>query len=243
MGDQDDRLPVGRVPLQGGEERRRLVRRENGRRLVEDEDRGIGGERPGDLDPLARPDRKLRHGRVGVAEVEVERLRETPDTAAAGPGRLDERGRGVEKREVLGDGGRFDEEVVLRDEGDPAAPRLARRPERDVPAGEPDRAAVGTKEARGDGNERRLAGAVLSEKGVDLAGQDRERGTREGPGLPEALRDPVKLEQRQKFPRGTVRAPEAISAFTRATSSMTAGGTEAFCVGLQTNEMTPEARP
>jgi len=219
------------------------VRGEDRGWLVEDEDRGIGRERPCDLDPLTRSDRKIRDPRIRVAEIEIVRPGEAQDPPASGRRGLDEGTGPIEERQVVGDRRGLDEKVVLRDEGDPAPASVTCRLERALAAAEANRAIVGPEKPGRDGDERRLAGAVLAEEGVDLAGEDRQRGVVERPGLPEALRDSEKLEKRQKLPRGTVRAPEAISVATRETSSTTAGGTELFCDGLQTNEMTPDARP
>jgi len=132
---------------------------------------------------------------------------------------------------------------VLRNEGDAAAAGVARRPEADVAAPEADPSLVRPEEAGGDRDERRLAGPVLAEEGVDLSPEDRQGRAVERPGRTEALRDRDELEKRQKLPRGTVRVPERISASARRTSSRTAAGTPAFRSGLQTYDTTPEARP
>src|ERR1019366_4895301 len=68
----------------GSEEACRLVRGEDGRWLVEDEDVRVACERARDLDALAGPDGQRVGAGVRIAELEPERLREPPDTGAAG---------------------------------------------------------------------------------------------------------------------------------------------------------------
>jgi len=243
--DQDDG-PPGRCPAaERREEGLGLVGGEDCGRLVEDQDVGAPRERPGDLDPLPRPDRQVRREGVGVAEVEGEGLREPPDAVAARGGALEKRGRRVEKSEIVGDGCGVDEKVVLRDEGDPFRPRLPGPSEPDLGAVAPDRPLVGRQEPCRDADQRALAGAVLAEEGVDLAGEDRQRGAVEGPRRAEALSDPEQLQggNRQKLPLGTTSAPDSISRRVASTSSFTAAGTRAAFAGAKTKETTPEASP
>jgi hypothetical protein len=63
---------------------------------------------------------------------------------------------------------------VLRDERDPRFPRVAGPGEPDGPPCAEDLAGVGGNAPRRDRDERRLAGSVLAEERVDLAGKDRE---------------------------------------------------------------------
>ncbi len=174
MGDEDDRgAGVGLLP-EGGEEGRRLVGGEDGRRLVEDEDVRLAGERARDLDALARAHGQRVHAVAGAAELEAERLREPRDARPARPRALDEGRVPVEKGEVVRDARGSDEEVVLRHEREARVARVLRPREPDGPAAAQDLAGVGREAAGGDRDERRLAGPVLAEKGVDLSGEDRE---------------------------------------------------------------------
>jgi hypothetical protein len=63
---------------------------------------------------------------------------------------------------------------VLRDESDPGVACVARSPERGRTSVPEDLARVGGEPPRGDRDERRLAGSILAEQRVDLAGKDRE---------------------------------------------------------------------
>jgi len=242
VGDQDDGLSRLRSLPERGEEGRGLVGSQDGGRLVEDQDGRVPRERPCDLDPLPRPDREVVDEGVRIAQVEREGPGEPADPGAAGRRRLEDRCRDVEEGEVVGDGGRLDEEIVLGDEGDPVSPGFARSEPGDLASVEKKAPPVGAEGTGGDRDERRLSGAVLPEEGVDLARTDLEEGARESAGRAEALPDVAELEG-QKFPRGTARAPDSISPLTRATSSRTWEGTDSLAEGLQAKETTPEERP
>ncbi len=169
--------------------------REDRRRLVQDEDVRVGLERPGDPDPLAGPDGQLPGARVRAPEVEAGGAGEAVDPGAARAGGLEGRSEGVEQREVVGDARRLDEEIVLGDEGDAGPPRGARVAEGDEPSLPANLAGVGLQEPGGDGDERRLAGAVLAEEGVDLARLHPEARPVEGADRAERPPDARQLER------------------------------------------------
>ena len=246
MGDENDRGAGFRALPQGREEGGRLVGGEDGRGLVEDEDFGGARERSRDLDALARPDGQRFDAVVRPAELEREVPREPRDARPPGAGALEDWSPPVEKREVVRDARSAYEEIVLRNEGDSGVAGVSRPAEGDDPAVAEDLPGVGREASGRDRDERRLAGAVLAEDGVDLAGEEGEVRLGKSPGLAEALRDPPQLESRgrrtpQKFPRGTTRVPARIFPSAAFSSSRTACGTFAF--GEMTNETTPLARP
>ena len=89
VADEDDAVALGGQAAQDGEDLLRLLRREHGGRLVEDEDPGVAVERLQDLDPLLPADREVLDLRVGV-DLEAEPRAQLADPARgprAGPGR------------------------------------------------------------------------------------------------------------------------------------------------------------
>ena len=97
-----------------------------------------------------------------------------------------------EHRDVLGHGHRVDQAEILMDEGD----RQLLGDRIDRAAAQPDLAAVGAVHARQDLDQRRLAGAVLAQQSVDLAGPHLEVDGIERERAGEALGQPPDLEQR-----------------------------------------------
>ncbi len=119
----------------------------------------------------------------GLPEVEAGRTGEAVDPLPARAGGLEGRerrgrgGRGCRRRSPPRRGGR----AAGRGRSRPAAP-LAGRRTRPALRDAADLARVGTKEPRGDRDERRLPGAVLSEERVDLSRTDRRCARRRGRG-------------------------------------------------------------
>src|SRR5581483_3896758 len=169
------------------DELRRLLVGEPGSDLVEQEHPGIGGERAGELEPLAvqeadgvgGPVRDVRH----AAELEhLDRLRVGVAAAAAAAGaRSDEH--------VLEDrhpAERLRDLVCARDP-EPAA--RSRRVARDVVAAERDRAAVRPLRAREHAQQRRLPRAVRADDAHGLVGPYREVDAVQHDERTEPLRD------------------------------------------------------
>ena len=145
-----------------------LLRSEDRRRLVEDQDPCPAEELLEDLHPLLFAHRQLpdRGGRVDAEAVLV---REIADqrldlTHRSGPPVLPQA-----EHDVLGCGEAVHQPEVLIHHPDPVQRRVLRRPEGHLLAVEHDAAAVRPVEARQHRTERRLAGAVLAEQTVDLA--------------------------------------------------------------------------
>ena len=81
--------------------------------------------------------------------------------------------RRVAEEDVLGDGQLGEEQQLLVDRGDAAVARLARGDRLELGVADADRAAVGRVDAGDDLDQRRLAGAVLAEQRMHLAGAAR----------------------------------------------------------------------
>src|SRR5439155_20879415 len=86
----------------------------------------------------------------------------------------------IAHRDVLGDGEIRKERGLLIDRGDPEPPRDRRRVLPDRPPGDLDRSLVGRMRAGDDLDQRRLARAVFSHEGVDLALLEVERNAPQG---------------------------------------------------------------
>ena len=105
VADEDRRLAVGREVADDAEQALRLLGRQHGRGLVEDQDVCAAEQRAQDLDPLQRPDGERGHARGGV-DVEAVVLAEAADLAF-GSGAIEEPRRPpwlAADRQVLGDG-------------------------------------------------------------------------------------------------------------------------------------------
>ena len=183
VGDEQDRDAALAVQSaqQGG--RLRLVPEiEVGRRLVEDEEPRLLGERPrhrralalaaaqaveplrGELEHAGRLHRGAGALPVGRAlEVALGRVRIAPHQDQL-----------LDRERELG-------RHALRDHGDPAR-ELGRAPVRQRPPLEEDPAGVGRKHPGEQADQRRLAGAVRAEHADDLAGPDLEREVGEAEG-------------------------------------------------------------
>ena len=175
-----------------------LVRGERRGRLVEDEHAGFDRQRLRDLDELLIGHRQATDRRTGV-EMDVELLEQRVGSASRRapvedpePSR-----RGVADEDVLGDGQVREESRLLVDDRDTERPGVGGPVDlRRLPV-QKDRPAVGLVDAGQDLDQRALAGTVLADQGVDLAGQESERDVVEGLCRREALRDPAQLRARR----------------------------------------------
>ena len=175
VADEDDRLPLRLEALEDLEELACLLRRQHGRRLVEDEDLRAAVERLQDLDALLLADRDVLDPRVRV-DVELELVGELAHTALGG-GSVEQHGArpGLQREhDVLGHGHHRDEHEVLVDHADACVDCGVRRADLRRLAVEQDLALVVAVEPVEDVHQGRLAGAVLAEQCVHLAAPDVE---------------------------------------------------------------------
>ena len=197
VGDEDDRLALGLERAQDREQLVRLLRRQHGRGLVEDEDVGAAVERLQDLHALLLADRDRLDLRVGL-HGEAEALRDVAHPLARlvhvherASVRLDA------EDDVLRHRHHGDEHEVLVHHPDPEVDRLVRGADPLRLPAHADLALVGVVEPVEDVHQRRLAGAVLAEERVHLAGAELEVDRVVGDDAREPLRDALQLEKRR----------------------------------------------
>ena len=121
----------------------------------------------------------------------------------------------VADENVLGDVEIGKQQRLLIDGGDAQPLRLGGAADRDRPAGQKDLAAIRLMHAGYDLDERRFAGAVLAEQGVNLAGMKRERDVIERLRGVKALGDAANLQDRRdrrRAVRGFLRLGHSVSA-------------------------------
>ena len=144
-----------------------LLRREDGGRLVEDEDAGPEIEQTQDLHPLLLPDGELPDpcSRIDAETISLAQRRELPFD----PRRLQiDASPLFAEHDILRDRERVDEHEVLVDHADAARDGVAGRTQPDRHAVDLDLTTIWPVEASQDAHQRRLAGAVLSDQGVDF---------------------------------------------------------------------------
>ena len=155
-----------------GEQLDHFLWREHGGRLVQDEDARLAIERLQDLDALLLADGEPLDGALDIdrkAEALGERLHRLGGALAIQlqPGaRLDA------EHDVLGDREGGNEREMLEHHPDARRDGGARRMKDDRLAVEEDLSGIGLLDAEQDLHQRRLAGAVLADHGVDRAGRD-----------------------------------------------------------------------
>ena len=192
----EDEAPAVRDHLaEDGEQIVDLLRREHRGRFVEDEQRRVPVERLDDLDPLSLADRELPDHGVGVDDEPVA-LGQLADPRGDGAEVGERPARRPEpERDVLGDRERVHEHEVLVDHPDPVRDRICGRGDADRQPVQPDLALVGLVEAVEHAHQRALAGPVLTEQRVHLAGADVEVDAVVGDHAGKPLRDAPHLQQ------------------------------------------------
>ena len=149
----------------------RLLRRQHGGRLVEDEDVRLAVERLEDLDALLLADGDVLDpraaGRRRARSARRSRGRAAPPRSMSS--RTPDARRLLGEHDVLGDGHHRDEHEVLVHHPDARLDRVVRRAEPHRLALDRDLALVRVVEPVEDVHQRRLAGAVLAEERVHLA--------------------------------------------------------------------------
>ncbi len=212
VGDEDRGHALLAQAADETEERLYFVIRERARRLVEDQDARIDGERAGDLHQLLLVRSQPFHGESGV-EVEPQAVERLAGRASRGAPvhEAHTAHHAMPDEDVLRDRQLRGEGRLLRDRRDALAEGLCRIAEGRLEAVEADRAGVGRTLAGEDLQHRRLAGAVLADQGVNLAGQHLERRSAQGVHAAEAFVDALGLEDRlgghRRHGAGRRRAP------------------------------------
>ena len=145
------------------------------------------------LDDLALREAQVADECVGI-DVEAEPLRGLHDACPSGSG-AHATGAG-RQLDVLEHRERRDEAEVLEHHADAVLAGVVRRPDPDDLAVDPDLALVGVVDPVEDLHQRALAGAVLTEQRVHLAGEQIEVDVVVGDQRPEALRDAAGAQQR-----------------------------------------------
>ena len=177
------------------EERVDLLRHQHRGRLVEDDDPGAAVEHLEDLDPLPVADAEVLDQLVGV------------EAEAVGVGDPDDLGAGLvadavqllgAEHDVLQDGEVVGQHEVLEHHADAGAIASVGELNVHLLAVDLDRALVGLLHAVQDLHQRRLAGAVLADQGVDRARADRDVDVVVGDDAREALADPVAPRSRRR---------------------------------------------
>ena len=197
MRDVDDEHPRGREAPGEVEQPLGLARGERRRRLVEDEDGRVARQRLGDLDHLAFGERQPPDLDVGPGDRDAVALEEGERIGPhlAGP-HGPERGEGLAAEpDVLLDGEVGNQRQLLEDGRDAGALGGARIGGDERLAAQENPAFVGAERPGEDLDEGALAGAVLADEGVDLAGGGMELGARQGGDAAEALRNRRCLDQ------------------------------------------------
>jgi hypothetical protein len=172
--DEDDGGAGGRELVHHLEEPLRLRRRQHGRRLVEHEHPSAAIERLQDLHALLDADGKVGHA---CARVHLEPV-PTGQVGDVAPGLVQVHdpagGRLVAQHDVLGHRERRDQHEVLVHHADAQPDRVDRAGDLHRLPVQEDLAVVRPREPVDHVHQRRLAGAVLAEEGVDLTPSDGE---------------------------------------------------------------------
>jgi len=210
VGDEDHGSPFGRHLSQGLEQEVRLLRRQHGGRLVENENPRLAIERLQDLDALLLAERELPDPSARL-DGEPVALRQLGNAAFDCTLAQTERAplpAMIAENDVLGHGERLHEPEVLVDHANPRVERVARRVEMHLTAVEEDLAVVWPVEAGEDVRERALAGAVLAEERVHFACCGLELDGVVGEDARKALRDPAHRDCGGR--RGAVGTPPVV---------------------------------
>ena len=212
MRDEDDGLALAPEGAEDAEEVVRFLGREDGGRLVEDQDVGAPVERLQDLDALALADAEVAHPRVQV-HLEVVLAPEALELGARSrQARLEQESALDAEHHVLDDRERLDEHEVLVHHADPGGEGVLGAPDGRRLAADEDLAPVREVVAVEDAHQGGLPGAVLADDAVDRARPDRERDVAVGVDLAEPLVDAAKLDDggRRQRARGR-RAVERVT--------------------------------
>ena len=176
------RLALGAQRPQDAEEVVGLLRREDGGRLVEDQEVGAAIERLEDLHALALADAEIGDARVGIDLQVVLAAQALELGARARQPRAEPEAALDAEHDVFQHRERLHQHEVLMHHADPRRQRVLRRLR--IAAGSPsheDLAAIRPVIAVQDAHQRRLAGAVLADDAVDRSAARERRSGSHGP--------------------------------------------------------------
>ncbi len=167
---------------------------ERGRRLVEDENLALEGERAGDLEQLAMGGGERLGGGIGI-DPQIQAIENRscalPHLRLTKPA---SRAQFPAGKDVGGDAQVREREHLLVDHADATIDRVARAGHLERGVAPANLAGVRPNDAGEDLEQRRFARAVLADNGVSLALGDLEAHSRQGADGPERLADVTKLE-------------------------------------------------
>ena len=191
--------PSSRELAQQAKQNLGLLRRQRGRRLVEQQDARAQRKRLGDLDELHLRDVELRDRRARV-EIELENLEPAARLGMDGVviDRAQKSAAEAFEQYVFADGEARNEIALLMDDADAGGDRIARTLEADGRAVEPQLALVRPIDAGDDLDQRRFAGAVLAEQRVDRAAAHRQRHVLQRQHAGEGLLNPARLQAERR---------------------------------------------
>ena len=197
VGDVDDRRAAGLDPVDGAEQELAFLLVERRGRLVHHHHLGVERDRLGDLDHLLAGDVEVRHQRVGV-DADVEEVEHAARLGAHSGGVDDAAARRLAAEEdVLRHRSLGQQRELLVDHRDADPERLHRVGEGPRLAAEAHLAGVGPKDPGEDLDQRRLAGAVLADERMRLAGAAIEADVAQRVHAAERLRDVRHLDDRR----------------------------------------------
>ena len=194
VGDEDDRRFAGGQLAQRREQLVDLVGNEHGGRLVENQDLGVPVEHLEDLDTLLLADAEVGHELVGV-DLQPVTAAEGADPAARRVARDDRPARLATEDDVLPHREVVGEHEVLEHHADAVADRGRGGAEVLHLAVDEDRSLVGLMGAVERLHQRRLAGPVLADDGVDRAAPNLEVDAVVGDDTWEALDDVAQFDR------------------------------------------------
>ncbi|MGY4253815.1 hypothetical protein ACVI1L_000883 [Bradyrhizobium sp. USDA 4516] len=179
-----------------------FIRSQGRCRFIEDQQAHLAHQCLGDLGHLAVGERQRADCCLGIeGNAELAQERPGPGHQFALADKAEPRTRLAAEQQIVGDAQRLDETEVLIDDGDACLARSSRTVERSWFAGDLDRAAVGRVDTTKDLDQRGLAGPVLAQQRVHLAGPDLEVDVAQRPHAAEASVDATDHQQRRRRPR------------------------------------------
>ena len=198
MRDEDDTAPsAGQLP-DAGEDALDLTLAKGRRRLVEDQDARVAAERPRDLYELTLGHGEILDHGVGPYVAQPKPHQQGLDLASVASTRAKAAANAPEQ-DVLEHRQRRHEAELLFDHGDAGCLRLSGAQQCDRRSFDQDFSLIGRDDAGERLHERALAGAVMSNKSVNLASPQRERHVVERDDGAERLGDATRFQRQRSI--------------------------------------------